>query len=202
MNSSRTVVLLISLVIGGCVACARPPEDASASDSSGAVPRSKPPEKPAPTASPVVGRLNYPDYSPEFEKESKALKGGVWIPIEIYRPFVLLHAGGIILPKGKYFVQLLSDSTGNVTRFLLAKKRGTPLNQVNLKTAKAADGSFAEIIEVISNLNFGQDYAESKAFLSGSGESAQIWAHEARRPNEWRGEIMGWGGPEKLTVSQ
>jgi hypothetical protein len=205
MKSSNITAFILMASIASSVACAKPPAELEAADKAAAASgtpadgtAATPPVRPPQT----VGKLNYPDYTPEFEKGAKTLKGGDWLPIDIFRPFILLRGGGIKIPKGNYFVQTLADSSGNITRFLLAKKKGIKPDQVNLKAATAPDGSFAAIIEVISKPNFAEDYKESKAYLSGSGESGQIWLHLAKRPDEWRGEIMAWGGPDKPTITQ
>jgi hypothetical protein len=150
-----------------------------------------------------TGVLNFPVYTAENEREILALQPGEWVPVKIDRPYIILRGSGIRLAEGDYFVQLLTDATGKATKFLLAKKRGTPVAQVDLNKARAKDGSFAAVLDFASEVEGLQQYAETKAYISSSGESSAVWVQLAGTRIERRGELMGWAGPsEKLQVHQ
>ncbi|HKV42099.1 MAG TPA: hypothetical protein VJX67_23035 [Blastocatellia bacterium] len=139
---------------------------------------------------PQIGTLNFPTFSKEDEKNIRGLKRGEWIPVKIDREYLILHGGGIRLERGPYYVQLLADTTGEVTKILVAKEQGTNLDQVDINAAEARDGSFATVLNVVASGLMPEVAPENNAFTSSSGESGSIWIHLKGRM-EIRAELMG-----------
>lgn len=199
---------LLFLCVSVTTVCTRTPADSSR-ETAVQPPQSATQQKPQaqktpqtqPTRPVKTGTLSFPTYSPELEKEIKAMQPGQWIPVKIDRDYLVLRGTGIRVEDGDYFVQLLSDPNGKVTRFLLAKKQGTNLAQVNLNKATARDGSFAAVIDVMSEVEGINAYTETRAYCSSSGESSQVFVHLAGGRIEWRGELMGLAGPSSKTLA-
>jgi len=148
----------------------------------------------------VARQKNFPAYTPEVEKEIRSLKRGEWIPVQVDREYLILRANGIFLGRGDYSVQMLANAEGKPVKSLLAKRRGTNLDQVDFSKGKAADGSFAEVLDFVATV--GIENKETKAYCSSSGESGAIWVHLAGGNVEWRGELMGLARGEKLITAQ
>lgn len=147
-----------------------------------------------------LGHLNFAPYSKEEQNLIRSLKPtGDWIPVNVTRNLLILREHGIRLLEGSYSVQFLSDSTGNIPRFVLAKNRNVKLSDIDFSTGKASDGSFAEVLNFVSAVTMGHPYDETRAYLSGSGESTAIWAHLANERTERRGELFGWDNFEGRT---
>lgn len=123
------------------------------------------------------------------------MKPGEWIPVRIDRHYLVLRGAGMRIEAGDYFVQLLSDSTGRVSRFLLSKKRGTKVSAVDLRTGKAKDGSFAMVLDFAHEVETRTPYADTKAYCVSTGESSSVWVHLANGRIGWQGELFGWAGP-------
>ena len=149
----------------------------------------------------VARSRNFPAYTADSVKEIKSLKRGEWIPAKIDREYLILREAGIFLAGGDYYVQLLSNAEGKTVKFLLAKKRGTALDQVDFSKGKAADGSFAEVLDFVATVGVPSN-KDTRAYCSSSGESGAIWVHLAGSTEEWRGELFGLAKSEKLTPAQ
>lgn len=201
-HESETMKIARSMVLLCCICaatvCTPAPEDSSSG--SGAAQGQSVPQGPPQTASPQtrstgVGTLTFPSYTPERQKEIRSLSPGQWIPVRMDRNYLVLRGGGIRVEAGDYFVQLLSDTGGKVTSLLLARKRGAKLEGVDLEKGTARDGSLATVLEVVSEIEGINPYNETKAYISSSGESAQVWVHLEGGRVEWRAELMGLAGP-------
>jgi hypothetical protein len=155
---------------------------------------------PKPKPRTQTGSLGFPTYTPEKQREIKSLKGGSWYPIKIDRHYVILRGDGIRLERGDYFLQPLSDDSGKLTKFLLSKKRGIKLNKIDFNKAKASDGSFAEVLDIVAEIELPEPETENKAYVSSSGESGWIVIRLAGKRYEWRGELMGLAGPSEKLV--
>jgi hypothetical protein len=182
------------------VACARPaegefPQQATKSSQSA----KQPPPTPLPQATGFRGEIpsSFPSYTPEMEKEIKSLKPGQWIPVEIDREYLILRYSGIRLERGSYFVQPLADAMGNPKKFLLAQKRGTKLQDVDLAKAKSRDGSFAEVLNFDRTGQMSQKYKATRAYVLSSGESGAIWVEEGGEYLQLEGEQMGLASRNK-----
>lgn len=199
MAAIRLIILMLSL--GASVMCTKPPEGPLNTSADGRSNQSKP--EPKPGQGPQPGTLSYPVYTAEKDKEAKSLKQGVWVPVKIDRNYLILRGGGIRVEEGDYFVQLLSDPTGKVVKFVLAKKRGTRVIEIDINQARARDGSFATVLDFVGEVKAPAAHSETLAYVSSSGESGAVWVHLAGGPLEWRGELMGLAGPSsKLQVHQ
>jgi len=182
------------------VACARPAEgelpQQETKNSKGA---KLPPPTPLPQATSFKGEIpaTFPAYTPEMEKEIKSLRPGQWIPVEIDREYLILRYSGIRLERGSYFVQPLSDAMGNPKKFLLAQKRGTKLQDVDLAKAKSRDGSFAEVLNFDRTGQMSQKYKATRAYVLSSGESGSIWVEEGGEDLQLEGEQMGLASRNK-----
>jgi hypothetical protein len=203
----KPLAFVIAVVcLSSSVSCARPAE--------GELPQqetknSKAAKQPPPTPAPQPTRFSreipatFPAYTPEVEKEIKSLRPGQWIPISIDREYLILRYSGIRLERGPYFVQPLSDAMGNPKKFLLAQKRGTKLQDVDLTKAKAKDGSFAEVLNFDAVGHMTQKYKETRAWVLSSGESGAVWVEEAGGDLQLEGEVMGLASRSKTpTVAQ
>jgi hypothetical protein len=199
----RSWVFVVAIIcVSSATGCARPAEvelgQQTAKDSKAAkqtpepVPSMISPARDVPTTFPV--------YTAEIEKQIKSMKPGQWIPCEIGRSYLILRGSGIRVERGAYFVQPLSDSTGNVTKFLLAQKRGVKLEEVNLAKAAALDGSFAEVLNFDGTGHMAHTYTETRAYVIASGESGSIWVHVTGGDLEWKGEVMGLASSSKTPI--
>jgi hypothetical protein len=188
---------ILSLALTAAVSsCTKPPVDQQASTAGGAT-------QPAISQSPPPGPFNFPSFTPEQEKEIRMMKPGARVPVKIDRHYFVLRGAGMRIEAGDYFVQLLSLSTGRVTRFLLSKKRGTKVNDVDLKTGKATDGSFAMILDFAHEVEGMRPYTDTRAYCVSTGESSSVWVHVAGGNTEWQGELFGLAGPsDKLQRHQ
>jgi hypothetical protein len=218
MNLSvHSILVILAILSFGCSKPADERSDAPASDNA-STRQPDPSQSPAQSDSEAV-RLSseaassaaaaavaksqaFPAYTPEMQAEIKSLKGGEWIPVKIDRSYLILREkGGIYLASGDYFVQLLSNADGRVAKFLLSKKRGASLAQMDFAKGRASDGSFAEVLDFVAEVGVSPN-PETRAYCSASGESGAVWVHLAGRTNEWRGELMGFARGEKLTTAQ
>jgi hypothetical protein len=170
---------LITTIIACAVGCTRP---ANGSQESTADPK---------RAQPGHGSLNFAPYTKEDQKAISDLKEGEWIPVTIPRAYIILREHGIKVDRGDYFVSLLLDSQNKYPRFVLAKHKGVKTSDIDLKTGKASDGSFAEVLNFVAHVTFGHNFDLTQAFVSGSGESAGVWVHQAGEREELRGELFG-----------
>ncbi|HEU4389862.1 MAG TPA: hypothetical protein VFV34_18810 [Blastocatellia bacterium] len=131
------------------------------------------------------------------------MKPREWIPVKIDRHYLVLRGTGIRIEAGDYFVQLLSDATGRVTRFLLSKKRGTKVSNVDLKSGKAKDGSFAMVLDFAHEVEGPTPHTDTRAYCVSTGESSSVWVHLAQGKMGWQGELFGLAGPsDKLQTHQ
>lgn len=129
------------------------------------------------------------------------MKPGHWVPVHIDRHYLIMRGQGIRVESGDYHVRLLSDASGKVTKFLLAKKRGTTLAQIDLNRGRARDGSFAAVMDFVADVETVEPFAATRAYVSSSGESAAVWVHLAGERVEWRGELMALAGPSEKLVT-
>jgi len=155
------------------------------------------PPAPAPPAFSREIPPTFPAYTPEIEKEIKSLRPGQWIPITVDRAYLILRYSGIRLEQGPYFVQLLSDPMGNVTKFLIAKKRDIRLQDIDLAKATAKDGSFAEVMNFDGTGHMSEKYKDTRAYIVSSGESGAVWVHVTGSDLQLEGEVMGLASPSK-----
>src|SRR5262249_8892081 len=205
----RSLLFVISIIcLWSASSCARP---AVGESSQQEAQNSKPSKQAAPAAPAVPPPTSFsrdipatfPAYTPEVEKEIKSLKPGQWIPITIDREYLILRYSGIRLERGPYFVQLLSDPMGNVTKFLIAKKRDIRLQDVNLAKAMAKDGSFAEVMNFDGAGRMSERYKDTRAFVVSSGERGAVWVQVMGSDAAWEGGVMGLANRSKtLKVAQ
>src|SRR5215469_8143005 len=198
MRSSVFVIAIICL--WSASGCARRADGESAQQD----PKNSKPSKqapapavPTPTAYSRDIPATFPAYTPEIEKEIKSLRPGQWIPITIDREYLILRYSGIRLERGPYFVQLLSDPKGKVTKFLIAKKRDINLQDVNLAKAVARDGSFAEVMNFDGTAQMSEKVKETRAYEVSSGESGAVWVHVTGSDVQLEGEVMGLANRSK-----
>jgi hypothetical protein len=195
------VIIFLTSVTG----CARPAQGESdqveVKNSKASKPTPLPAQAQAPASFSREIPATFPVYTAEVEKQIKSLKPGQWIPIAIDREYLILRGSGIRLERGPYFVQTLSDSTGSVTKFLIAKNRDIKLQDVNLAKAAASDGSFAEVLNFDGTAQMIAKYKDTRAYVISSGESGSIWVHIASSDLEWRGEVMGLASPSKAPIT-
>jgi hypothetical protein len=199
----RSWVLLLTIIcLSSVTGCAHPAEGESGQQETknSKAPKETAPPAPTPTGYSREIPATFPVYTAEIEKQIKSLKPGEWIPITIDREYLILRGSGVRLERGPYFVQLLSDSMGNVTKFLLSNKRSVKLQDVDLAKAVARDGSFAEVLNFDGTAHMAEKYKETRAYVISSGESGAIWAHITGSDLEWRGEVMGLAGPSKKPI--
>jgi hypothetical protein len=188
------------------ISCARPAEgELPQQENKNSKAAKLPPAAPAPQPSAFSREIpaTFPSYTPEMEKEIKSLKPGQWIPVNIDREYLILRYSGIRLERGPYFVQPLTDPMGVPKKFLLAQKRGTRVQDVDLAKAKAKDGSFAEVLNFDGIGHMSQKYKETRAWVLSSGESGAVWVEEAGGDLQMEGEVMGLASrSKKPTVAQ
>jgi len=217
MKSS--ICSIVVICVFSYLGCSKPADEAGQAQSSSkpSGPQSSPSQVPgssdaealrlsqeaaaAASSAAVARQKNFPAYTPEVEKEIRSLKRGQWIPVQVDREYLILRANGIFLAHGDYYVQLLSNAEGKTVKFLLAKRRGTTLDQVDFSKGKAADGSFAEVLDFVATVGVPSN-KDTRAYCSSSGESGAIWVHLAGSTEEWRGELLGLAKSEKLTPAQ
>jgi len=202
----RSLVLVIAIIcLLSASGCARPADGESSQQEAknSKVKQSPPPAVPTPTTYSRDVPATFPAYTPEIEKEIKSLRPGQWIPITIDREYLILRNSGIRLERGPHFVQLLSDTNGNVTKFLIAKKRDIKLQDVNLAKATAKDGSFAEVMNFDFIGRMSEKYKETRAWVVSSGESGAVWVQVTGSDVQLEGEVMGLANRSKtLKVAQ
>jgi hypothetical protein len=195
----RWVLAISVLCVLSAIGCARPADGELPQDSKNSKAAKQPPPTPLPQPTSFSREVpsSFPAYTPEMEKEMKSLKPGQWIPLDIDREYLILRYSGIRLERGTYFVQPLTDAMGNPKKFLLAQKRGTKLQDVDLAKAKARDGSFAEILNFERAGHMSQKYKETRAYVLSSGESGSVWVEEGGDDLQLEGEQMGLASRNK-----
>src|SRR5262249_2762095 len=203
----RSLVFVIAIIClwsaGGCALAADGESAQQEAKNSKASKQPPPPAVATPSAYSRDIPATFPGYTPEIEKQIKSLKAGQWIPITIDREYLILRYSGIRLERGPYFVQLLSDPMGNVTKFLIAKKRDIRLQDVNLAKAMAKDGSFAEVMNFDGAGRMSERYKDTRAFVVSSGERGAVWVQVMGSDAAWEGGVMGLANRSKtLKVAQ
>src|SRR5215813_14244585 len=195
----RSSVLVFAIIcVFGAAGCARPADGEQQTKNSQTTKQPAPsPPTPAPSAFSREIPATFPVYTAEVEKEIKSLRAGEWIPVTIDRPYLILRGSGIRLEAGPYFVQLLSDAKGNITKFLIAKKRDIKLQDVNLAKAAAKDGSFAEVMNFGGIGHMGEKFKDTRAYVVSSGESGAVWVHVTGSELQLEGEVMGLASHSK-----
>jgi len=181
-------------------ACARPADGEFGRQENSKGSKQTPEPVPKPTGYSREIPATFPEYTAEIEQAIKSLKPGQWLPITVDREYLILRGSGIRLERGPYYVQLLSDPKGNVTKFLLAQKNNVKLQDVNLAKAAAKDGSFAEVLNFDGTGQMSAKYKDTRAYIVSSGESGSIWVHITGSNLEWKGEVMGLASPSKTPV--
>jgi len=200
----RAWVLVVAIVcLFSVVGCARPADGELARQDTKNTKGAKQAPPPAPTSTAYSREIpaTFPQYTPAIEQQIKSLRPGQWIPISIDREYLILRSSGIRLERGSYFIQVLSDSQGNVTKFLLAKKRDVKLKDVDLAKAVARDGSFAEVLNFDTTGHMSEKFKDTRAYIVSSGESGAVWAHLNGSDLQLEGEVMGLASRSKAPMT-
>ncbi|MBX7220743.1 MAG: hypothetical protein K1Y36_12410 [Blastocatellia bacterium] len=122
----------------------------------------------------------------------------LWMPIKVEQE---CKTETTTIPVGDYQICPIIetvDGKKEVTKYILAKKSGIALADIDTKNAKAPDGSFAVVINVLGVATLKDKFAASRPRFSANEQIASIWVGLAGGNREWTSEPLKLTNPKPL----